>query len=333
MQSVRESIHVSAPFSLKAVVLSHGWHECSPMSWSEGGRCFQTIDRYQDEVYRVSVTEGAKSRSRIALHVTADGRNLREGLGEWACNLVRRIFDLDRDLSEFYGFCEGHPTLRLVPRIGAGRLIRSPTMFENVVKTISFTNVNWSQAVKMINRVGQIGPTLPHFVHLHAWPGPKEILRAGEPYLRDVCRLGYRVESILAFCRDVQRGGVDLEDLMENHGTNAGAQTSDDILKRLRQIRGVGPTSAHYLLAMIGRYDRLAVDTSTVDFVRRAYFKGKKPTPRQVEEVYAPYGKWKHLVWWFEFWLTWATAKGILVEAGVDPGVTESRARRVTGAA
>ena len=28
----------------------------------------------------------------------------------------------------------------------------------------------------------------------------------------------------------------------------------------------------------------------------------------RVEEIYAPYGRWKNLVWWFEHWLEWLTA-------------------------
>jgi len=44
---------------------------------------------------------------------------------------------------------------------------------------------------------------------------------------------------------------------------------------------------------------------------------GRRPTNRQIEDIYAPYGRWKHLVWWFEHWLTWDTAKALLHEAGV----------------
>ena len=88
-------------------------------------------------------------------------------------------------------------------------------MGENVIKAICGTNVNWGQAVKMINRIGQLGPTIPNFANLNAWPTPRQILRAGKTYLTERCRVGYRADSILAFCENVRDGSIDPESLIE----------------------------------------------------------------------------------------------------------------------
>lgn len=308
-------INVPKRFSLKATVLSHGWHECTPMNWSEGGRCFQTIERDGERVYRVSVVENGRSRRAPKISVTVDGGDLDGGELKQTRDRLRVTLGLDRDLSEFYELCAEHPRLAAIPRIGGGRLIRSASMAENIIKALCATNVNWTQAVKMINRIAQLGPHVPHFRNLTAWPSPCEILRAGERYLNEVCRLGYRTDSILAFCRAVCDGRFDPESL--DAMASDPAVGSDELLALLRSIHGIGPSSAHYLLGFLGRHDRLSIDSATVAHVAQMHTNGRRPTNRQIERIYAPYGRWKNLVYWCENWLTWATASGILREAGM----------------
>lgn len=308
---------VAPPFSLKATALSHGWHECAPMSWCEGGKCFQVIERERDKAFRVSVVEARRSRKSVSLRMTIEGSDLDDVLVRRFRDRMRVTLGLDRDMSAFHAMCKDHPTLHLLPRIGAGRSLRSVSMSENIIKSLCGTNVTWTQAVKMINRLGQLGPAVRHFVSLNAWPTPREILRAGERYLKEVCRVGYRAESILAFCEEVCSGAVDPEELTELARSNG--TSSDDLVARLRSIRGIGPSSAHYLLSFLGRHDRLSIDSATVAHVARTHMNGRTPTHKQIEKIYEPYGQWKHLVWWYEHWLTWDTAKGMLREAGLEP--------------
>ncbi|MFH1110290.1 MAG: hypothetical protein V1790_14010 [Planctomycetota bacterium] len=319
-------LEVPTSFSLKATVLSHGWHECAPMSWSEGGRCFQTIERDGERVLRVSVVENGRQRRLPSLHVTVDGGDLDDGVASRTCDRLRITLGLDHDLSEFYELCADHSELAVIPRIGGGRLIRSASMTENIIKALCATNVNWTQAVKMINRIAQLGPYVPHFRSLTAWPTPREILRAGEKYLDEVCRLGYRTSSALAFCRDVCEGRFDPEAL-DTMASDANV-SSDDLLAQLRSIRGIGPSSAHYLLGFLGRHDRLSIDSATIAHVAHTHTHGRKPTPKRIERIYAPYGRWKNLVYWCENWLTWATAAGILREAGLPRPGAEAISQR-----
>ena len=306
------NIKVPTPFSLKATALSHGWHECSPMSWSEGGRCFQIIERIAGKACRVSVAEGRRSKQSVTLRVNAEGESLDEAEMDLIRGNLSTTLGLDRDLSEFYALCEDHPTLHAIPTIGAGRTLRSVSMTENIIKALCGTNVTWTQAVKMINRIGQLGPAVPHFANLNAWPTPGEILRAGERYLLEVCRVGYRSASILVFCADVHEGRIDPEALTEM--AKSPDVSSAEIMAHLRSIHGIGPSSAHYLLSFLDRHEHLSIDSATIAHVARTHMKGRRPTLRQVEKIYEPYGRWKNRVWWFEHWLTWGTAKQILHE-------------------
>jgi len=71
------------------------------------------------------------------------------------------------------------------------------------------------------------------------------------------------------------------------------------------------------MLSFLGRHDRLAIDSSTITHVARTHTKGKRPTAKQIERIYAPFGRWKNKVWWYEHWLTWETPRELLREAGI----------------
>ena len=198
MQTTTTTLSLPPDCSLKATVLSHGWHECSPLSWCEGGSCLQLIERGPNGLVRVSVTglRGRRRSAKLEVRLEAQTKLGRAELSRLRA-LLCHVLALEQDLTEFHELCRTHPKLHVLPRLGAGRLLRAPTVAENVIKVICATNVTWAQAVKSINRLAQLGPALPHFVHLNAWPTPAEILKAGPDYLKGVCRLGYRADFIL----------------------------------------------------------------------------------------------------------------------------------------
>lgn len=322
----KTTLEVPSPFSLKATALSHGWHECAPVSWCEGGGCFQVIQREKDKVYRVSVTptqsakriKSASGRTRRSqstkLSVIVEGDTVSDQYMAVTKRHLRVMLGLDYDLSEFYQLCKTHPTLHVLEKMGAGRGLRSVCMVENLIKMICGTNVTWAQAVKMINRLGQLGPAFPDYRNLNAWPTPREILKAGEKYLLEVCRVGYRAGSILTLCQDFCDGQYDPNELDDLAACPE--VTDDDLIKKLTSIRGVGPTTANYTLSFFGRHGRLSIDTATVAHVARTHTKGRKPTIKQIEKIYAKYGPWKNKVWWYEHWLNWTTARQILEDNG-----------------
>ena len=316
MKNTKTTTSVPRPFSLKATALSHGWHECAPMSWSEGGACFQVIERIADRIYRVSVVEGRRTTKKTTLEINIEGSEiLREDIATIRRHL-RVTLGLDQDLSAFYDLCRDHPTLHVLEKIGAGRTLRSFEMVENVIKMLCGTNVTWTQAVKMINRLAQLGPIVPYFRNLNAWPTPREILRAGKPYLGEVCRVGYRADTILALCEDAGAKRFDSTELDRLAASDA--TTTEELLKHLLAIRGIGPSSAHGLLSFLGRHEHLSIDSATVAHVAATHTNGRKPSLKRIQKIYARYGPWKNKVWWFEQWLNWGTAKQILHEAGIE---------------
>ena len=278
------------------------------MSWCEAGACLQVIERIGNVPVRLSMTQAAGTRSHVRIRLRIEASELRPA----DASLMRRraaiMLRRDLDLSEFHAHVRSIPKLKPILRIGAGRILRNTSMAENIIKAQCAANVNWTQAVKMINRIGQLGPCLAEFRSLNAWPTPREILAAGEDYLLNVARVGYRAKFILAFCRSVTDGSFDVDALDQFAATN----TTDDVYARLLTINGVGPAGASFLLSLLGHFGRMSIDSWTLTYVGRTYMDGRKPTVKQVERLYEPHGEWRQLVWWFEQWLHWGTAQSML---------------------
>jgi hypothetical protein len=64
----------------------------------------------------------------------------------------------------------------------------------------------------------------------------------------------------------------------------------------------VGPYAAATMLMLLGRYDHLAIDSVYRAFVAKRYFAGRRPSDREAEAIYAGWGSWKYLGYWFDLW-------------------------------
>src|SRR3712207_4645845 len=123
---------------------------------------------------------------------------------------VRHILRLDADLSTFYAVAAEDPALSWVT-VGAGRMVRSATVFEDVVKTICTTNCAWSATVRMVHALvrhlgeASAGATSDS-ASGRAFPTPEAMASQGEAFYRDVVRAGYRGAYLRQLADDVASG-------------------------------------------------------------------------------------------------------------------------------
>ena len=83
-----------------------------------------------------------------------------------------------------------------LPLVGAGRMLRGATVFEDVVKTICTTNTAWSGTRRMTAAlVDNLGVEAPG--RAHAFPTPEAMAAAPERFYKEVARAGYRLAAIL----------------------------------------------------------------------------------------------------------------------------------------
>ena len=281
------------PFDLRATCMSHGWIVLSPNRWNPSIEAFERVEELSSgQIVQLRVQQPVPEK----LVVTAwSADSLREEERSEIAQRVTLMLRLDEDLSEFERLCDRHPRWRArVPR-GGGRLLRSPTLFEDVVKTICTTNITWAQTRTLVTRlVNAIGRPYPLQPEEKTFPTPQRIVAFGAERLRSEIRLGYRANYIAKLAHQVASGELDLEEL------RAPDLSSEEVRRRLRKLPGIGPYGAATVSMLLGHYDELAIDSEMRAFVSRHYYQGRPVTDSDIRSVYEKWGKWKCLAYWFD---------------------------------
>ena len=202
---------------------------------------------------------------------------------------LRRMLNLDEDLSGFYEIAAGDPELAWATR-GAGRMLRSPSVFEDVVKTILTTNCAWSATVRMV------GALVEH-VGGGAFPEPEAMAASGEDVYRDVVRAGYRGPYLRSLATSVSEGEIDLEALLDPE------LPEQEVAARLLALPGVGPYAAAHAMMLVGRYSRLILDSWTRPKYARLY--GRKASDRTIERRFRRYRGYAGLAFWLYLTRDW----------------------------
>jgi N-glycosylase/DNA lyase len=148
---------------------------------------------------------------------------------------------------------------------GAGRLLRSPTVFEDVVKTVCTTNCAWSATERMVGvlvgRLGEPAPGAPQDgVAGRAFPTPEAMAAAGEDFYAAVARAGYRGPYLREIARRVASAELDLEELLL---AGRDELPDEEVERRLLGLPGVGPYAAAHVMLLLGRHSRLVLDSWT----------------------------------------------------------------------
>lgn len=258
----------------------------------------------------ISDEPSARRGYRDAIISVIGERATDPGVAEEMTRRANVMLHLDEDLRGFYALARSRPELADAVKWGAGRIMRASTLWEDVIKTVLATNVLWKQAVVMINRVADLGEPYPADPSLKAWPSAGRVVRAGERYFRDVVRAGYRAPYVIELARAQKSGAIDFDALEAQACTD----DSTTLFKKLTALKGVGKSSAHFLMNLLGHYDHISVDSATYAYAKRALFRGKRPTEKQIRKRFAEFEHWQSLVYWFGRWAPkrewWEDASG-----------------------
>jgi 3-methyladenine DNA glycosylase/8-oxoguanine DNA glycosylase len=211
---------------------------------------------------------------------------------------VRHVLRLDEDLSPLYARLAEDPDLAWASR-GAGRWMRSQTVFEDVVKTICTTNCAWSGTVRMVTAlVDKLGEKSDR--GRRAFPTPEAMAAAPERFYRDVARAGYRAAYLRSLAASVASGHLDLEALAADRDL-----PDEEVERRLLGLPGVGPYAAAHVMMLIGRYSRLVLDSWTRPTYAR--LNGRKAADRTIERRFRPYGEYAGLAFWLYLTRDWVS--------------------------
>ncbi|MBX2990804.1 MAG: DNA-3-methyladenine glycosylase 2 family protein [Bacteroidetes bacterium] len=295
MQETVLTITTPANFHFWRTAYSHGWCDLPPFSHDTENEIISRVLTL-DSKARVLATLSA-SRMKLRITTTSAGP-LSSAQRKEIISQVRTCLRLDEDFSEFHRAARKIPAFRWIATTGSGRMLRSPTVFEDVVKMICTTNCTWALTKIMVgNLVGQFGDKFNGT--LNTFPTPEAIAASSDKYLRKEIKSGYRSPYLIELAERVASGELDLESWRTSD------LPTDELFKHMRQVKGIGPYAAGNIMKLIGRYDYLGLDS----WVRAQYYKqhrkGRAVKDSTIEKHYEQFGTWRGLFFWLEMTRYW----------------------------
>ncbi|MEL6822256.1 MAG: hypothetical protein AAFP70_10875 [Calditrichota bacterium] len=288
----------SEPFDFHETVTSHGWYVLKPNFWDSEKSVFSRVEQLSNGTVVCWRVHHAANSSDPQIHIEIDSAiELTNDQCKEVLGCIRYMFRMDEDLTGFYQRCTiaGGRWKKLAN--GSGRLLRSPTLFEDLVKTICTTNVHWSGTIRMVaGLVDELGKPLAWDENLKAFPTFSEILSAEKGLFENTVKLGYRAAYVLEIASIIQNGLLDLEALRYSE------LPTEELRQRLMGLKGIGKYGAAILLMFMERYDDLPVDSVFRDFVTKEYFDGRNVSEAKMREVYLGWAEWSFLAFWFDMW-------------------------------
>jgi 3-methyladenine DNA glycosylase/8-oxoguanine DNA glycosylase len=298
------SLSARPPFNFLSVVQSHGWLQLAPFRFDERSKLLF----YTDHLASGRIIEYRISEISKGIKVETDSLNKSEQ------NEVKEkaswMLGLDQDFSSFYKVARKEPKLRKAEKLARGRVLRSPTFFEDVVKTILTTNTLWAATKRMnLNLIASFGDASTYSSSTmspstsslpdsdkKAFPTPDRIAASHPDVLRKTVRVGYRAPALHELAVRVASKEFDIESFKTS------SLPTLELRKELMKIKGVGPYAAANLLMILGRHDFIPIDSWALKVVSHEWYRGKPVTPKQVEKRFAKWGEFKGLAYWFWDW-------------------------------
>jgi 3-methyladenine DNA glycosylase/8-oxoguanine DNA glycosylase len=279
------------PFNFTSVINSHGWRQLAPFSYDEITDTLSYIFQVPNgRVIELKFREGTEG---ISVETEKLDRTERREVAD----KVTWMFGLDMDFSHFYAASRRESKLAHAKKLARGRVLRSPTVFEDVIKTILTTNTLWTATKNMTRRlVEEFGQPLPADPEKKTFPTPEAIAASRPDVLKEKIRVGYRAPAIHQLAVRVASGKFDLESLKSSD------MPTLELRRELLTMNGVGPYAAANLLMILGRHDFIPIDSYALKMVSTEWYDGEPITAKEVEKRFEKWGEFKGLAFWFWDW-------------------------------
>ncbi len=287
-------------FSFRHTVFSHGWYSLPPFELdAENWRhkyVFHDDENIEQRAAAIYETENE-------LNIEVSGIKITEKFKRKILRDARHILRLDENLSEFYKLTKLEKEFAWIAENNAGRLLRSATVFEDLVKTLCTTNCSWAATKKMTaNLVEKLGDQTAD--GKRAFPTAEKMASVSAQFYLDEIRAGYRAAYFAELAEKVASGKVNPEKWLETNDSTA------ELKKEMKQLKGVGDYAAENLLKLVGRYDGLALDSWLRAQFYAKHAGGKVCADTEIKDFYEPFGKWRGLAMWCDMTEKWFAEKG-----------------------
>lgn len=289
------TIKTPKDFSFKRTVRSHGWCELLPFEFDESRwQLLRVLDAGRGQPVTVVI-----SGSRRGLSVRLP-RPMGQRATDKVTRDVRHMLRLDEEMNAFYTAVADEPEFAWIAREGAGRLLRAPTVYEDLVKSLCTTNCSWALTEKMVTGlVRELGRETTD--GRRSFPTPEAMALAPEKFYRDVVRAGYRAPYLKELAERVAAGELDVESWLTSE------LETDELRREMKRVKGIGDYAAENLLKLVGRYDCLALDS----WVRAKFARTRSGGARRgnddekIARYYSRFKTWRGLALWCDMTRDW----------------------------
>ncbi|KAL9429799.1 hypothetical protein AB3S75_031594 [Citrus x aurantiifolia] len=281
----------------------------SPNNWIPSTKSLQRPLRLSDSTKSINVSISIDEQNCLI------ARALDDDVNEVVSNLtaadrqvirkqITRMLRLtERDEKDVRDFQNIHQQAK---QKGFGRLFRSPSLFEDIVKSILLCNSSWTKTLSMARALCKLQPELIKDDDNDSnsskpksgenFPTSRELTNLmNKDLMRELrINLGYRAHYILNFARKIERGELNIPFLEE--------APWEQVYKLLMKNKGFGPFVCANVLACIGFYHKVPTDTETIRHLQEAHSmkSNRKTVGKDVKEVYDQYAPFQSLAYWFE---------------------------------
>ncbi|WCJ44804.1 hypothetical protein M5689_025455 [Euphorbia peplus] len=311
-------------FELEKAICNHGFFMMAPNLWISETKTFERPVRLDKNSYKSVLISISQPFGLPSLHIRVHTRSLTLANRRNILHQVKRMLRLsEKDENDVREFQKIHKEAK---EKGFGRLFRSPSLFEDVVKSILLINCTWNKSLQMAADLCNIQPLLASMLQdrmdnsksiigkketkRSPFPTPKELIMADEAFLQEKCTVGYRARTILQVVRSIENGYLKLDDLDK--------QSYKQVATRFLKFDGIGPFANSCILMCIGFYHQVPIDTETVRLVKKVHVKEgrciKKIDKKYVAEIYDRYEPFQGLAYWVELINDYETRFGKLSE-------------------
>ena len=289
-------LDVPPDFSFWRTVLSHGWSTLQPFFLDRQQRLLLRVLQLDSQPALAEIREQQDGRVRVGVRSPGplSDRDLR-AVKEAVAHILRlgeSLADFHRELARR----DRSGRFHWVPRARAGRLLRAPSFFEDMVKMICTTNCSWKATQRMVTgMVQKLGTRLDS--DYCCFPGPEQLAGTTAQFLRREIGCGYRGEYLIELAERVATDRLPNRDWTE--------LTAEEAHRRLLDIKGIGPYAAGNLLKLLGHYDHLSLDSWVRPRFAAVHGLKKAPKDSAIHRYYRRFGPWQGLVLWLDLTRDW----------------------------
>ena len=294
------SIPAPPSFSFKRTAISHGWYDLPPFDLNQQSWVLRrVIDLGESPPVTVAIKEGKQT---VKVKVS---RAIVKRAGTKITRDVRHMFRLDDNMTAFYDAVSRDPDFSWIASSGAGRLLRAPTVFEDLVKMICTTNCSWALTRTMVDGLTNTLGSESNDGR-RAFPTPEAMAVMPEKFYRDEVRAGYRSPYLKELADRLASGELEVE------GWTSSELPTPELKRQIKRVKGVGDYAAENILKLVGRYDGLALDSWVRGKFARTRNGARAASDKKIARYYTRFGEWRGLVLWCDMTRDWLDADEIL---------------------